>query len=531
MVSTYRIFYKDASPSASYLQLVVIPTVCRPEGLRAIGAMSRPFTPVYIYGRHVIDTYLQVQRFDAPRGQISSYGLKECARTYNLSADNRIVVDRSQMQERLQSDPELIRTYARQDVEETRALAALVSPTDFYQTQMAPDVYQSIAVTGSGEKVNALMVREYLRSEQAIPFSNSSSGYPGGYTEVRRVGVIRPVVKTDVESLYPSLMLTRQIRPSSDSLNVFLPLLSELTSRRLDAKAQSKKANEGTTEHAYWDGLQNSFKVLINSFYGYIGGPFYFNDYRAAKSVTSGGQEIVKNVADELERTGSIVIEIDTDGIYFKPPLDVATLDAEVHYIDRVSEVVPTGIRLAHDGRYSAMLSLKIKNYVLVDYDGKKIMKGSSLRSRADELFGRKFLGLAVDFLLEEAYDQLAEMYSDLLEKILDGKLTVEEIVRRERVTVNMRDTPQRRDIAALISSGAITVGDIIRVYNRTDGSVVLEANYDHDEDRSHYADRLYKFASRLVDAIGDERFGEIFPKPRSSAQRLQDRLQSSFDF
>ena len=41
------------------------PSIGQPRNC-AIGALNRPFTPIFIYGRHVIDTYLQVQRFDAP---------------------------------------------------------------------------------------------------------------------------------------------------------------------------------------------------------------------------------------------------------------------------------------------------------------------------------------------------------------------------------------------------------------------------------------------------------------------------------
>jgi hypothetical protein len=40
--------------------------------------------------------------------------------------------------------------YARQDVIETERLAAHVMQTDFYVTQMVPDSYQAVAVSGTG---------------------------------------------------------------------------------------------------------------------------------------------------------------------------------------------------------------------------------------------------------------------------------------------------------------------------------------------------------------------------------------------
>ncbi|HTE20569.1 MAG TPA: 3'-5' exonuclease, partial [Armatimonadota bacterium] len=355
-----------------------------------IGGITRPFKSAHVWGRHLVDTLFAVQRFDVARGELESHGLKEVAVHYGIAAADRVYLDRSLLSQTWKEDPDRVREYALQDVQETRRLAELVLPTEFYQSQMVPDSYQNVATGGSGEKINSLLVREYLRQGHGLPRQKPPVACPGGHTEIRETGVLRRVVKADVESLYPSIMLQFGIRPAGDALNVFLPMLSELTVRRLDAKA---RARAGTgAERAYWDGLQASFKILINSFYGYLGAPFLFNDFEAATRVTTTGQELVKKVAEELERTGSLLIEIDTDGVYFVPPPEVRTEAEELAYVERVGRVLPKGIRLAHDGRYATMVSLKIKNYVLVDYDGKRVVKGSSLRSRADEAFGREFL-------------------------------------------------------------------------------------------------------------------------------------------
>jgi DNA polymerase elongation subunit (family B) len=498
----------------------------------AIGTNSRPFTPYYVYGRHVIDTLFGVQRFDWSRGQISSYGLKECAQVYKIAPEDRIYLDRRVILETYQNDPERVKRYAAQDVEETCALSALVTPSEFYQAQMVPDTYQSLAVSGTGEKVNCLLVREYLRQGVGVPTQKNPKSYPGGYTEVRVTGVVSPIVKADVESLYPSLMLTRRIKPASDTLDIFLPLLSELTNRRLAAKAEARVAAKGTREHAYWDGLQNSYKTLINSFYGYIGGPFYYNDFDAARAVTEAGQEIVKRIADELEATGSRVVEIDTDGVYFRPPDNVRSEDDELAYIEQIGRALPDGIRLAHDGHYKSMLSLKIKNYVLEEESGHKIFKGSSLRSRADEPYGRRFLTEAVGLLLAGEEDELAGLYQRTLMRIDEGMMPIDDLARRERVTAKMLSSEQRKRAAEAIKSAGIKEGDIVLLYERADRSIGLKEEYAGDEDRDYYANKLYKFASRLREALSEERFDQLFPKPISAAKRLEQSLQPAlFEF
>jgi len=212
------------------------------------------------------------------------------------------------------------------------------------------------------------------------------------------------------------------------------------------------------------------------------------------------------------------VIEIDTDGVYFQPPDGIEGEPAEEKFVARVGKSLPEGIRLAFDGRYEVMLSLKAKNYVLVSYEGKKTFKGSSLRSRADERFGRRFLSEAVDLLLADDKNALAALYTDMFTKIENRELGIEQIARRERVTENtFKSEAKKRNAAAM---AGLTVGDYAILYQREDKSLALAADYDHDEDIEYYQTKLYKFAQRLQAAIGDDDFERLFPKPLTGAKR-----------
>lgn len=486
----------------------------------AIGANTRPFAPAYVWGRHVLDTMFQTQRFDVARGEISSYGLKECAVHYKIAEPERVYLDRSQIYALWRSDPERVRAYALADVRETRRLSDIVTPTEFYQTQMVPDVFQSVAVTGSGEKINSVFVRAYLQSGASVARQQAPQSYGGGYTELRRAGLLRGIVKADVESLYPSIMLNYNVSSASDHLGLFLPMLKELWQRRIAAKRKAKEYEDKQNElaSAYWDGLQGSYKLLINSFYGYLGAPFYFNDYSAASKVTEIGQEIVKKIAEELEMRSSVVIEIDTDGVYFQPPPGVSGKESEEAFIQEIGATLPEGIRLAFDGRYQAMLSLKAKNYVLVSYEGKKTFKGSSLRSRADEKFGKKFLVAGVDYLLSGEPEKLAAHYKALLERIESRELGIDELCRRERVTEKTFISGAKERNARAMAG--LKVGDYATIYQRAgDRALVPAAEYAGDEDVEYYQTKLYKFAQRLEAAIGDD-FEKLFPRPLTGAKR-----------
>jgi DNA polymerase elongation subunit (family B) len=310
-------------------------------------------------------------------------------------------------------------------------------------------------------------------------------------------------------------MLTERIAPSTDTLGIFLPMLAELTSRRLEAKARARAASG--PERVRWEGIQSSFKVLINSFYGYLGSSFLFNDFEAAEKVTTRGQALVRQIADRIEETGGEVVEIDTDGVYFKPPDEVRTEADELSYVSRMGSNLPKGINLQHDGRYRAMVSLKQKNYVCVGYDGRKVLRGAAVRSRADEMFGREFLAEAVDLMLAGDLERLSARYQEMLAGITSGEMPIEKIARRERVTEKTYASPAKRRSAA--AAGSTPVGDYIEVYQRSDGALARIEDYAGDEDRPYYAEKLYRFALRLREAIGPE-FDRLFPRPSAKVMR-----------
>ena len=66
--------------------------------------------------------------------------------------------------------------------------------------------------------------------------------------------------------------------------------------------------------------------------------------------------------------------------------------DEERLLADLTRDRCPRGLRLELDGRYQAMFSYKMKNYALLDNDGRLTITGSGLRSRGLELFQREWM-------------------------------------------------------------------------------------------------------------------------------------------
>jgi DNA polymerase elongation subunit (family B) len=168
-------------------------------------------------------------------------------------------------------------------------------------------------------------------------------------------------------------------------------MLSDLRDFRLQAKTLARKLVGGERQNI--EALQQTFKILINSFYGYLGFSFgHFNDFGRAAEVTRRGRELIQRSIRDLEDRGHQVVEVDTDGVYFVGSAIYDDEPAQDALLRELADAMPSGIKLEIDGRYPAMFSYKMKNYALLDEADTLTIRGSGLKSRGLERFQRTFM-------------------------------------------------------------------------------------------------------------------------------------------
>jgi len=411
-----------------------------PRGSSPFGGRETEFNTFEVNGRHIIDTWSLVQSYDVGKRDMESYGLKYAAKYFGFASSDRVYISGEKISWHWDNEPEVLIKYALDDVRETRMLSQHLSPTAFHLAQMGPLSYGTTARLGTAAKIEAMLLREYLRQKTSVPRPTRGVQTTGGYTDLFYTGVLSPVVHVDVESLYPSIIVSEGICPKSDSLQVFVALLKELTKLRLDAKRKMAKAkNDG--ERTKLDAMQSSLKILINSFYGYLGfSRGLFNDYEQADRVTKRGQEVLRGMIDEITTRGGQVVEVDTDGVYFVPPPGNKGEKAEGNFVRGISSTMPKGINLVLGGRYRKILSYKKKNYALLGYDEKVELKGSSLVSRSMEAFARGYLHQCIESLLSNNLERLHELYVNLRKDLLEHKLDVRDFAKTETLRDPLED-------------------------------------------------------------------------------------------
>jgi DNA polymerase elongation subunit (family B) len=266
---------------------------------------------------------------------------------------------------------------------------------------------QEAALRGTAGKVDLLFLEEYYHARASCPAPVEIAPFEGGFTRSFQEGVFKQVLHFDVASLYPSLLLQMGRNPKSDNLGVFIPLLRRLRDYRLKFKQLARTAPTAA-ERDEAQARQAAFKILINSFYGYLGfSGARFGDGELAAEVTRRGRELLQALIEEFQKHGCVILEADTDGIYLSTEKYFAQPE---ELLAKVITILPAGIELEYDGTYDAMFCYKAKNYALAS-QGEITLRGSALRSRGIEPFLKRLSDQLIAYLLgASAQSPLAEI-------------------------------------------------------------------------------------------------------------------------
>ncbi len=400
----------------------------RPSRLQ-IAEKTIDYPKFAIDGRHFVDSFLLAQFYDVGMRSLAGFERTDVARHFALCNSEEIsALTGKELQRAYIDNDERFRRRALCGVRETRALSDLLSPSYFIQAQIFPYNYQDVIVRGNATRINALFLREYFRQRHSIPEMPMARAFEGGYADVFFTGVAHGVWHCDIASLYPSIILQFDCFPVTDQLQIFRHLLTDLRTFRLEAKANMRAEKDAAKQH-HLQALQNTFKILLNSFYGYLGfAQGHFADFDAAARVTQIGRDLLKKMIDWLNAQGAQVIEVDTDGIYFVPPdkIDIDELQTGL------AKELPAGIDIEFDEQFGAMFSYKAKNYALLTKDGDVIIKGGALKSRGLEKFQRIFLEEMIKLIMEGKPEAIADLRNEFERKIRNREWKIDMLMKTD---------------------------------------------------------------------------------------------------
>src|SRR5437762_3826715 len=417
----------------------------RPSRLQ-IAEKTIDYPKFTIDGRHFVDTFLLAQFYDVGMRSLAGFERTDVARHFDRCDSGEISgLTGRELQRAYASGSEMFQRRALCGARETRSLSDLLSPSYFIQAKIFPYNYQEVIVRGNATRINALFLREYFRQRHSIPELPMPRPFEGGYTDIFFTGVARNVWHCDIASLYPSVMLQFECFPVTDRLQIFRHLLTDLRTFRLEAKAKMRAEKDSAKLH-HLQALQNTFKILLNSFYGYLGfAQGHFADFDAAARVTQIGRDLLRKMIEWLNAHDAQVIEVDTDGIYFVPSVDAtprrvgndeqtrrgaaSTVD---HLQKDLAKELPPGIDVEIDEQFEAMFSYKAKNYALLTKDGDVIIKGGALKSRGLEKFQRVFLEEMIKLIMQGKPEAVGDLRNEFEQKIRDREWKIDMLMKTD---------------------------------------------------------------------------------------------------
>src|SRR5256886_1441895 len=487
----------------------------RPSRLQ-IAEKTIDYPKFTIDGRHFVDTFLLAQFYDVGMRSLAGFERTDVARHFDLCDNEQIsALTGKELKRAYLENAEAFRRRALCGVRETHALSDLLSLSYFIQAQIFPYNYQDVIVRGNATRINALFLREYFRQRDSIPELPMVRAFEGGYTDIFFTGVAHNVWHCDIASLYPSVMLQFDCFPATDQLQIFRHLLTDVRAFRLEAKAEMRAEKDSAKQH-HLQALQNTFKILLNSFYGYLGfAQGHFADFDAAARVTQIGRDLLEKMIDWLNAHGAQVIEVDTDGIYFVPPENTDIDDLQKN----LANELPPGIDVEIDEQFHAMFSYKAKNYALLTKDGDVIIKGGALKSRGLEKFQRVFLEEMIKLIMEGKPDAIPQLRDEFEKKIRNREWKIDMLMKTdtlqdslEKYRAKIAGSARNRAAAyelALASGRAYKPGDQISYYIKTTPKKVaayeaakLAADFDpqnRDENVDYYAAKLDELMKKFA--------------------------------
>ena len=157
----------------------------------------------------------------------------------------------------------------------------------------------------------------------------------GGYVAEPVNGLHENIVYFDFRSLYPSIIISKNISP--DSLNSgedchispeyghkfrkapdgFIPVaIGQILQDRIRIKSQMKESQDHW-QHKVLNAQQEALKRLANTFYGlYNHSTFRWYSLECSESITAWGRDFLKKTMEDAEKQGFKPVYADTDGFF-----------------------------------------------------------------------------------------------------------------------------------------------------------------------------------------------------------------------
>ena len=493
-------------------------------------------------GRLVVDAWWAAKMQLRPKQETLNHVAKLCL------GEEKLDVEPSKMDEEWERDRSKVMRYCLKDAELALRILEYVGSLrrtmDLAAVSKLP--MDDVQTSGNSSLIDSILIREADRvpppfGPVGVPltgnFDDEDDAIEGGYVHTIEPGLYHWVVVLDFKSMYPSLIISKNIcfttlseegtivAPtgvkflSKDVREGLLPkILKDLMAQRDDIKKQMKVTTD-TDELRYYDGLQNAVKILMNAVYGVFASSFYrFTDRNIGSAITAFARETVKTLIKRLEDEGYKVIYSDTDSLFVQSPYN--DLEGTVKFGKEISERFSREISQMEFQKVLEPLFShgKKKRYVgrSVWPDQELLVRGYETR-RTDAFDLQSAVLMAVfEKILDGNPDEAVRIARENVQLAMECKVPIESLVisRTCKSFNSYKDPDSQANVQAarkLMALGydfipGMKVSWIVTDSRKTPQEVepyVSGRKFEHRPDCRYYAERIAQTAARATEVFG----------------------------
>ncbi len=513
-------------------------------------------------GRVIADAWWAARRDLRPKQE----SLQFVART--LLGEGKLDVDRRNIEGEWAKDPDRVMQYCEKDAElALRILQRLRTVEKAGDLATVAHLPLEEGLNGRTSLfIDAMLIPRADRLHVGVPPSNRArreSSIEGGYVHTIKPGIYRWVVVLDFKSMYPSIIIAKNIcfttiSPDGTTLapggarflspevrqGVIPLILRELLSDRDRFRRLSREAPQPELRE-YYDGLQNAVKVLMNSFYGVLASSFYrFTDKDIGAAITAFAREAITSIIKALESEGHEVVYSDTDSVFVRSP--EASLEGARRFGEDLSKrFTVSGATFEFQSVYEALFSHGAKKrYVGRNVWPKEELVIRGYETRRTDAFDYQSESLLEIFelVLRGDTDRAIARSRELVQACRDGQVPVEKLVvarsvrPEEQYNESTRDAlPFLRVFRQLKEEGYDVIPGMKVAWIVTDASKTpqeiepwIEGRpFRRRPDYEYYADRVAQTLARVTEVF-DWDAAALLKGHRTNQHRLGDSEESS---
>ncbi|MAG22055.1 MAG: DNA polymerase [Candidatus Diapherotrites archaeon] len=422
---------------------------------------------VRLHGVQHFDAY-QLLRFLSRFGVVNlvKFGLEAVA--LSLFGEEKEKIDATEINEIWETGKglEKLAQYCNEDSEIAHRIAVQYAPLVVELGKLVKITMFDANRASASQLIEQLLMNKAFVEGKSVPNKPTDQEthqrlmqtYKGGFVKEPVPGLHERLAVLDFSSLHPSIMISHNVSPETidcghkdceankapnnhyfcQKEEGFLSgILKELFEKRMGMKKLLKEIKKDAPERLLMDARQHALKILMNSFYGYLGyARSRWFSRECAAAVTAWSRQYVNLVLDKAEKNGFEPLYGDTDSAFLIMPQGKEKEDVK-KFVSEINADLPGVMNLELEGFFKRGIFVTKetgegakKKYALIDYDHNLKIVGFEYVRRDWSKIAKDTQREVIRAVLEKGKpDEAAQIIMNAIEKLRSGKAEKQELV------------------------------------------------------------------------------------------------------